>query len=290
MAMSENMVIGDSDLEFGLLEELFKQLKAGKKSKGKKGLTWDHIRALTERRNPFERVELEKVLPYADEEVESTYGYPKGSQVRSAIEQVKALLALKPFKKLDASHVEELASGELPEGADGWAVIPKLESLGKTYHKALQEALNLITKDRKFKNWREGELTEKHLRLTDKTAQAHAELNEQPGDFYVFPFQFGIKYRGRSVRRARVLFTETEFGLGAYEVAILLLTHPDRITDREQLYIDCAGVEYTPSASGVFFACLVFCWFGNSERLALNYDRTYYYLEQWGSASGFLPQ
>ena len=231
--------------------------------------------------------ELTSPEQYADEEVASEYGYPKGFQIRSVAEQVKTLL--KHFPNFDASHVQELASGNLPEGAEGWAVIPKPDKVGKNYHEALGILIDLIAKDRKFKNWRELELTKKHLRLANKTAESHAKLNEQPGDFWVVPFQFGIWHRGKSVRRARVCFTDNEFGLGAYEVAVLLLTHPDRIQPNH-LNIDCAGVEYAPSADGDFFACLSFGWGYSFRRLGLDYGRAGYAYSEWGSASAFLPQ
>jgi len=263
------------------------QLEAGERTGGKKGKTGDQLRAFLEGRNPFERTELEKVLPYADEETESSYGYPDGFLIRTPQDQVEILL--KHFPKLDASHVQELASGELPNWAEGWAVIPKPEKIG-TYHEALAKAIELLAKDRKFQNWREGELTEKHLRLKEKTLQAHAKLNEQPGDFWVIPFQFGKKWAGHSVRNAQVRFADNEFGLGPYEVAILLLTHPNRITGQGQLYIDCPGCEYCPDGDGDFFACLNFRWSSFYEPLALNYDRANDVSAQWGAVSGSFAQ
>ena len=227
------------------------------------------------------------VLPYADEETESSYGYPDGYHSRTVAEQVETLL--KHFPNLDASHVQELVSGELPEWAEGWAVIPKPDKIG-IYHEALAKAIALLAKDRKLQNWREGALTEKHLRLKEKTAQTHTKLNEQPGDFWVFPFQFGKKWRGHSVCNAQVRFVESEFGLGPYEVAILLLTHQDRITGSNQLYIDCAGCEYSPAADGDFFACLSFGWGGGGELLVLSYSSTDDVSQQWGAVSGFLAQ
>lgn len=99
-------------------------------------------------------------------------------------------------------------------------------------------------------------LNRKHLRSKEKTAQAQAKLDEQPGDFWVFPFQFGKRWRGYSVRNAQVRFAKKEFGLGPYEVAILLLTHPDRITDSGHLCICCAGYEYAPFSNGDFLPVL----------------------------------
>ncbi len=281
----KEMVISGSDVSFGLLEELMKQLKAGAKTNGQKGLTGNHLRAFLEHRNPFEPKELEKVLPFADEETESNYGYPEGFRIRTSQEQVETLL--EHFPNLDASHVQELANGELPEDAEGWAVIPKPDKVGENYQKALEAVLNLITIYCEFKNFREGNLTDKHMQLTEKTAKGHSKLNEQPGDFWVVPFQFGIRHCGKSVRRARVVFTEVEFGLGAYEIAILLLTHPDRI-EANYLNIDCAGVEYSPNADGDFFTCLDFGWFGNDKRIGLYYYRTDDTYDKWSSASAFL--
>jgi len=226
-------------------------------------------------------------LPFANEEIKSSYGYPKDFQIRSVAEQVKILL--KYFPNLDASHVQELVSGELPVGAEGWAVIPKPNKIG-TYHEAMRKIINLLPDVCTFKEWREGKMTEKHLRLEEKTAQAHAWLIEQPGDFWVFPIQFGKRWAGHSVRNAQVRFADNEFGLGPYEIAILLLTHPERITRTDQLYIGCAGCEYDydPDAGTDFRYDLSFYW---NARYCLHYSFKGAAGEgQWGVVSGFLPK
>jgi hypothetical protein len=69
-----------------------------------------------------------------------------------------------------------------------------------------------------------------------------------------------------------------------------LLTHPNRITGPEQLYIDCAGCEHSPVADGDFFACLHFLWYDLNELLALNCLSSGIVYNQWGAASGFLAQ
>lgn len=287
--MTKNVVVGSrSNVTFGLLKDLMDQLEAGERTGGKKGKTGDQLRAFLEGRNPFDRAELEKVLPYADEETESNFGYPDGFRMRTVEEQAATLLKL--FPNLDASHVQELASGELPAWADGWAVMPKPGKIGRDYYVTLELAIGHLAKSRKFKNWREGQLAKKHLRLKEKTAQAQAKLDEQPGDFWVFPFQFGLKWRGHSVRNAQVRFDDNEFGLGPYEVAILLLTHPDRITGPNQLCIDCAGCEYSPVADGDFFACLCFYWSDGCKRLELVDSRAGLVNGRWGAVSGFLAQ
>ncbi|MCX6746430.1 MAG: hypothetical protein NTX00_05500 [Candidatus Parcubacteria bacterium] len=227
--------------------------------------------------------------PVAEEEKES--GYPQGFRIRTVQKQLKVLIML--FPNLDASYVKELASGELPEGAEGWAVIPKPEKIGThfgTYHEVLEKVTKLIAKDREFNNLLEDKLSERYLHLTEKTKQAHANLKKQTGDFWVFPFQFGKKWAGHSASNAKVHFADNEFGLGPYEEAILLLTHPDRITGSKHLYVDCAGCEYIIKDGPDPYFILRFHWVSGYERLTLNYYKTDYVSKKWGVASGFLPK
>ena len=41
-----------------------------------------------------------------------------------------------------------------------------------------------------------------------------------------------------------------EFGLGAFAIGIMLLTHPEREIQWELLYVGCAGDEFYPGANG----------------------------------------
>ena len=95
-------------------------------------------------------------------------------------------------------------------------------------------------------------------------------------------------HRGRSVRRAREGMQVTEYGLGAVAVGIMLLTHPERLMNYDDLYVDCAGDEYAPEADGGFSYAPLFCfsecrvrvgasWFGGAGDVC-------------GSSSAFLPQ
>ncbi|NQT50232.1 hypothetical protein HQ571_06070 [Candidatus Kuenenbacteria bacterium] len=261
----------------------------GRKTGGKKGLTENQLRAVLEHRVSYEAEQISAVLPYADEVVESSYDYAPEYRVRIVAEQVERLAV--EFPNLDFSHVEELASGKLPEGAEGWGVIPKQSKVAKSCHGAMDKAIDLLSAQhgKKFKNWRVGALTEKYLRLLEKTEKTLAKLEaETPGDYLVIPFQFGKKWRGKSVRHAQARFAEDEFGLGPYEVAILLLTHPDRITGSNQLNIDCGGCEYrTDVSESAFPFCLDFSWYYDCKRMVLNRFGADYAFELWGSASGF---
>ena len=110
----------------------------------------------------------------------------------------------------------------------------------------------------------------------------------QEGDILVIPAQFGFRHRGKSVRRARETFYDNEFGLGAFAVGTMLLTHPEREVEWEQLHIDCSGDEYSPDADGQFVGTPFFNWFDGKLRFGV--DWTVDANERYGSASGFLPQ
>lgn len=162
-------------------------------------------------------------MRYRNEEVASKYGYTLA--VKPICEQLLALM--KYFPGLDPGPALACSKslGELPEGAEGWFVIPKPEKVGKTYGEALETVLKHLAVERqgKFTNWREGKLGPKYLRLTEKTQKALETLSaQQSGDFLIIPAQFGIRHRGRSVRRAREVFVAKEFGLGPFETAVML--------------------------------------------------------------------
>ncbi|NQT50229.1 hypothetical protein HQ571_06055 [Candidatus Kuenenbacteria bacterium] len=228
-------------------------------------------------------------LPYADERVVSNVGYPAGFQHRHVDEQTARLLEL--FPGLDDKFVKTWSPDRLHKKAEFTAVIPDPLRIAGDYHKALVRAVELLktVHGDKFKNWREGALTSEHLRLVEKTAQTHKMLTEkQNGDFWVFDAQFGKRWAGASVRHGRARYLAEEFGLGPYEVAILLLTHPDRITGPDQLYIDCAGCEYRVDVSeGAFPFCLDFYWHYYCKLMVLYHISTDNASERWGSASGF---
>ena len=268
---------------------------AADKALAEVGLDKDRLQKLIENGDEFQaRIiagirELSVSNQFADEEVESSYGYLSGYKPKGITEQTNILRQL--FPGIGFAN-EKLAEQPLPPNAKGWFAIPKWQSVAKTYNEAVQKVLDLIKKQRKgmFYNWREGKLGEKYFRQHERTAKKLETLAEQQKDYdiLVVATQFGLRHRGRSVRRAREVFTANEFGLGAFEIGCMLLTHPERLQHYDDLWIDCAGNEYAPDADGAFSYALCFffsaggvrfgtCWFGSAGG---------YY----GSASGFLPQ
>ncbi|MFZ1626506.1 MAG: hypothetical protein WAT81_01720 [Candidatus Moraniibacteriota bacterium] len=225
---------------------------------------------------------------YADEQVATNYNYPANYRPKPIAEQIEMIAKL---YGLDGTAAYAYAANlpQLPEGAESWFAIPRWEAVGQTYGEATEKVLGLIGKSRKFKNWRENQLHERYLRQSEKTKQMFAQLAEkQSGDILIVPAQFGFLHRGQSVRRARETFAEHEFGLGAFAVGTLLLTHPEREVEWEQLHIDCSGDEYSPDAGGQFVDAPIFGW--NDGKLHFSYDWTNNADRRYGSASGFLPQ
>jgi hypothetical protein len=226
---------------------------------------------------------------YANEGVKSNYGYPNGYQQKDVHAQANRLRAL--ISGVGFAD-EKLAEQPLPNGAEGYFAIPRWQTIAPTYREAVEKVFALLAKQRKgkFYNYREGQLGEQYFRQSEKTAAAFQKLgDEQKGyDILVVPAQFGIWHRGRSVRRAREVMNSLEFGLGTFAVGIMLLTHPEREVQWEQLHIDCAGDEYSPDGDGRFVSAPFFYF--NGDGLGFGYSWVGAPHDDFGSPSGFVSQ
>lgn len=231
-------------------------------------------------------------MRYKDETVESTYTYPVGYAPKPVCEQLLSLKNVPLFSGLDASKALSCSkqTANLPTGAEFAGVFPPWQRIASTYNEATETVLRLLGKSRTVKNWREGKLGSKYMRLVEKTDKALATLNTtQNSDFLIVPVQFGLGHRGESVRRARELESTNPKGflLGPYEVGVLLLSHPERLIQWEQLHVDCGGAEYSPPAAGGFDDAPFFR-FGDD---GVGFSAAFSSIagERYGSASGFLP-
>lgn len=231
--------------------------------------------------------ELSVSNQFADEEVESSYAYPKGYKVKGITEQTNILRQL--FPGIGFAD-EKIAEQPLPVNAEGWFAIPKWQTLAPTYGEAVQKVLAMIASKRKFYNYRDGQLGAEYLRQHAKTAKMFQKLGDEQKDYdiLVVPAQFGLRHRGRSVRRAREVFQANEFGLGAFAIGIMLLTHPEREVQWEQLHVDCAGDEFAPDADGVFSHAPLFRFHDGEVKFNAGWFDSAY--ELYGSASAFLSQ
>ncbi len=236
-------------------------------------------------------VELSNSDKFKDEEVESNYGYLSGyRKPKSITEQCNILRQIFPGVGFAD---EKLAERELPKFAEGWFAIPRWQTLAPTYSEAVQKVLDAIKKVRngKFHNYRDGQINDQRLRQSAKTTTVFQKLGDEQKDYdiLVVAAQFGIRHRGRSVRRAREVFSVNEFGLGGFAVGIMILTHAERLQHFDDLWIDCAGDEFDDPDADVRFdraRCFRFSdgkvgfgtrWFG-------------FAYGDYGSASAFVPQ
>lgn len=231
---------------------------------------------------------------YADEEVRSTYGYPRKYKVKPLAQQIDELRKRFPELSLEATQefIEKvLPTLKLPERAEGWFAIPRWEKLAATYKEAVELVLCKIAETRKFTNYREGQLGPDRLRQHARSIEMWARLGEQQKDHetLVVPAQFGFMHRGRSVRRAREVFMASEFGLGTFANGIMLLTHPERRVSYDDLWIDCAGDEYDYPGDDVRFGSAPYFLFDDGwvEFGAGWVDRASVH---YGAASGWFPQ
>ncbi len=157
------------------------------------------------------------------------------------------------------------------------------------YCRTVELVLGKLGESRRFVNYREGQLTPDRLRQHARTvAMLERIAVAQKGDILVVPSQFGLRHAGRSVRRARAVFTKMEFGLGVLAVGSMTLTHPSRFVRWEQLHTDCAGDEFAPEADGRFVLAPCFDWSGGV--LGFGADGADCPSGYYGSASGFSPQ
>ncbi|MFA4872084.1 MAG: hypothetical protein WC610_03465 [Patescibacteria group bacterium] len=241
---------------------------------------------------------------FANEEVVSNYGYLSGYKPKSLAEQIARLKELFPgLGDANQDLLLEIEKGEvkLPKHAEGWFAIPNwLKNpqifgstyFGSTYSEALLKVLKIIkqTRSGKFYNYREDQLDEKRLRQSARTQKFFLELSEVQGnpDILIVPAQFGLRHRGRSIRRAREVFLANEFGFGAFAVGIMLLTHPERLQNVNDLWVDCAGDEFAPGADGCFDRAP--CFGFSDGRLGFGASTVDDVVDDYGSASGFLPQ
>ncbi|MBU6431182.1 MAG: hypothetical protein KGJ58_03850 [Patescibacteria group bacterium] len=266
---------------------------AADKALAEAGLDKDGIQKLIENGDEFQaRIiagikELSVSNQFADEEVQSSYAYPKGYKVKRITEQTNILRQLFPGI---GNALEKIAEWPLPPYAEGWFAIPKWQTMAASYGEAVEKVLAMIESKRSFYNYRDDQLGAEYLRQHAKTAKMFQKLGDEQKDhdILVVPAQFGLRHKGRSVRRAREVFQANEFGLGAFAIGIMLLTHPEREVQWEQLHVDCAGDEFAPDADGYFSYAPVFHFVdGDVEFDAFWFDAAF---ASYGSASAFLSQ
>jgi hypothetical protein len=222
---------------------------------------------------------------FKDEEVGSNRVYPPTYRVRPIEAQVTELKKLFPSL---GSCMEKLARKPLLEGAEAWFAIPRWQALAPTYNEAVEIVLGVLATKRKFQNRIVGRLGPTYLRQSERSRLAAKILadQQQGHDIMVVAAQAGMLHRGCSARRARLRMAGNEFGAGAFAVACILLTHPERLSSEDALMIDCGGDEYSVRGDITFDRVPLFDYDISGIEFSIFYeDRS---RNLWGTPSGFL--
>lgn len=222
---------------------------------------------------------------FTSEEVVSNSGYFSGYKPKSVAQQSHCLCGLVP-----GIGSCDMVKHPLPIGAEGWFVIPKWQKVAPTYTEAVQKVLGMIKEARcgNFHNHREGRINPDHLRQSGKTEKMFQIMGDQQKDCdaLVVACQFGFRHRGRSNRRAIETMNNTiEFGLDAFSIGIMILTHPERLQHCNDLGIDCAGDEFSENGNGQFKQAPYFHFGNNAVEFGTSFRVDAY--SNYGSASGF---
>lgn len=233
---------------------------------------------------------------FKDEEVRSNYGYLSGYKKPVEVaDQIDILRSHWPNLNPDAALYycrEKYSTLQIPGWVEGPFAIIRPGFFSDKYGEELAEVLKAIAKDRKgkFVNYREGQLGPEYLRQSERTlSQLGVLMRQQPrSDILISPAQLGIRHRGRSVRRAREVLVTSEYGKGAKDIGTMLLTNPIRLRHYDDLWIDCAGDEFSPGADGVFYCAPYFSFSGGGVEFSTRWVSSA--LAYFGSASGFLLQ
>ena len=228
---------------------------------------------------------------------DSSYNYPSGYSVKSLDAQIGILLQAFPgLSEIDLSSYNN--KNTLPDGAEGLFLIPDWQKIAPTYGEAVDAVFAKLkqSRDGKFFNWRDGKLGANYLRQSERSIEFWDKLKaRQESDILMIPAQVGKWHQGRSVEQARDAFNNNEFGLGAYEVGMMLLTHPERLVNFNDLWIDCPGIdcpgdEYSWSADGQFGHAPYFRFYDDDGGFGFGMRFVDIDYDFYGSASGFLPQ
>ena len=112
----------------------------------------------------------------------------------------------------------------------------------------------------------------------------------QSGDIIIVAAQYGMRHRGRYVQRARQCFLKNEFGLGAFAVGCMALTHPERYSRFEELDTDCAGDNFSmfgSSHDNHYDTAPVFRFTEDELQLSMYHESLYD--DKYGSVTAFIP-
>ena len=191
-----------------------------------------------------------------DDEMESDFGYHSGYREPIGIaDQIDILRGhwpgLNPDKAIRYYRTVYPGLSIPRRQAEGPFAIIRPGFFSDRYEEELEAVFGAIAHDTggRFANYRAHQLGPGYLHRNERALEQFCALVEQQtgSDVIIAPAQFGLRFRGRSAFRARRRFTNGEFGPGAREVGMMLLTNMTRLRNDNDLWIDCPGDDVAPS-------------------------------------------
>jgi len=182
--------------------------------------------------------------------------YPISYEVKKISEQPIFFRNFFPQLKISEEQIAKITNRQFPQCAEGWFAIPKWWKIAATYSEACEKIFTVALKkfgSEKLYTYFGGEksykINEKNIvscvkEITEagpfqqQTAMAWQKLeeNQKEYDFFIFPAQFGFRYRlyedWLKVSKEEIIkkITNTnEFCLGFFAGLSILLTHPERL-------------------------------------------------------------
>ncbi len=168
---------------------------------------------------------------------------------------------------LDPSHAlkfsENLPSLLFEDPYRGWYALPKffaivLKNFTPTFNLDMPytdmyycQSLDLIDleiqKRRFFTNELQGKIDPDHFKQNHHTKGSLEYIQkEQPGDILIVECQLGMVNKFKSVQNVRESLPKKEFCLTLFQVLCIVITHPELLSDKRNLAIDCAGDHLSP--------------------------------------------
>jgi len=156
----------------------------------------------------------------------------------------KQIEIINKFVSIEANEdfIEMIVEVGLPNGAEALFVIPKMK---ESYARETTQVFSFLDEQRSFHA--HVKMEQKKLRREEKTIKCLdilSKAQKEAGDIIIVPAQFGINHLNKSVNQVRKEMAPNEFGLGAYEVAWMMITHSERENSINGVHVDCPGDTY----------------------------------------------
>ena len=232
---------------------------------------------------------------YPTQKVLSNHEYPSAYKGFLAIDkQIKQLAQCLKLDSQDAlTFAKKIKQRKLPLNAEGFIAIPWWEAFAPTYSKAVQLLCSLIEQTRPFyyEKFRLKEFPEKYFCLNEYSKEALDKIKaQQSSDILILPAQAGLQHKGESILYARdefLLSKDGEFGGDIIMGLTIILNHPERISEFDELEMDFPGVEYSFDGCDTSSGVLSLSYYGNRE-VGFVYGHQNDPVAGFGSISGFL--